>query len=266
MKRTEEEQYSCTPDLKSAKQGSYRVVGEATDSSQVFLEDLLFAKSSHMGSLGNERLSLACCHESGLILEGGREVYSLPGELSRGRSDHTPSWGLLPGTAVASEPPPSHWILKVPASVYGLTYTLHANWDLCHLLRTTSGACSAWKSFATFSECQRESKQLFGCWSKCFLLGEEACGTQMPCSVDVARARLVSHLHSVTQIRFFRSIRKTRLRQAKVLVYDHTAQLQRSAGPTCKFSSRASAQDGYLLVPMRCLLKEQAMTSSPLYL
>lgn len=80
----EGKQYFCTLGLKSpqghtAKQGSCRVVGKATDSSQVFLEDLLFAKSSHMGSLGNERLGLACCHESGLILEGGREVYRLPG-------------------------------------------------------------------------------------------------------------------------------------------------------------------------------------------
>lgn len=88
------------------EQGSHWTVGEVTDHSPVSLEDRLFAKSSHMESLGNERLSLACCHEAGLILEGGRKVYSLLGELSRGRSDHTPSgdsslelqwpWSLLP--------------------------------------------------------------------------------------------------------------------------------------------------------------------------
>lgn len=160
----------------------------------------------------------------------------------------------------------SHCISKVPAPVYGLTYTPHANWDLCHLLRTTSGACSAWKSFVTCSECQREGKQLFGCWSKCFLLGQEACGVQKPCAVGLVRARLVSHLYSVTRTRLFRSTRKTRLRQAKVLVYDHTAQLQRSAESTCNSSSTASAQDGCLLVPMRCLLKEQVTTGSPLHL
>lgn len=38
-------------------------------------------------------------------------------------------------------------------------------------------------------------------------------------------------------------------------VYDHTAQLQRS---TCKSSPPASAQDRYLLVPMKCFLMEQA--------
>lgn len=76
-------------------------VTRATDSIQVFLEDLLFAKSSHMESLGNERLSVACCHEAGLILEGGRKL-----QLSRDRSDHIPTWGLLPGTAVALELPP----------------------------------------------------------------------------------------------------------------------------------------------------------------
>lgn len=91
---------------------------------------------------------------------------------------------------------------------------------------------------------------LFDCWSKCFLLGQEARGARILCSVGLARARLVSHLYSVTQIRLFRSIRKTRLRQAKVLVYDHTAQLQRLAESTWKSSSTASAQDGYLLVPM----------------
>lgn len=127
----------------------------------------------------------------------GREVYSLPEKLSRGRSDQTPSWGLLPGTSVAVEPPP----IGPPRSQNSLwaTYTLHANWDICHLLRTTSGVCSAWKSFVTFSECQTEGQQLFGCWFKCFLLGQEACGAQVPRSVGLSRARLVPHLHSVTQ-------------------------------------------------------------------
>lgn len=61
------------------------MVGEATDSSQVFLEDLLFAKSSHMESLGNERLSVACCHEAGLIWkEAGKSTASLGSFLEAG--------------------------------------------------------------------------------------------------------------------------------------------------------------------------------------
>lgn len=72
------------------------MAGETIDSSQAFLKDLLLAKGGHKRSLGNQRLSLAHCHETVFILEGGREVYSLLGELSRGRSAHTSSWGLLP--------------------------------------------------------------------------------------------------------------------------------------------------------------------------